>query len=50
MKKVSILFAVFMLSTGLFAQSNKEDVDLIQSIFGKEKSLAPKGISYHDLV
>src|SRR5678815_3902184 len=37
MKKVSILFAVFMLSTGLFAQSNKEDVDLIQSIFGKEK-------------
>jgi hypothetical protein len=37
MKKVSILFAVCMLSTGMFAQSNKEDVDLIQSIFGKEK-------------
>ena len=37
MKKVSILFALFMLSTGMFAQSNKEDVDLIQSIFGKEK-------------
>jgi hypothetical protein len=26
-----------MLSTSMFAQSNKEDVDLIQSIFGKEK-------------
>jgi len=37
MKRVMILSAVFMLSTGIFAQSNKEDVDLIQSIFGKEK-------------
>ena len=37
MKKVSILAVVLMLSTGMFAQSNKEDVDLIQSIFGKEK-------------
>ena len=37
MKKVSILAVVLMLSTGIFAQSNKEDVDLIQSIFGKEK-------------
>src|SRR4030095_1490910 len=37
MKKVSILFAVFMLSTGLFAQFNKEDGYLIQYIFGKEK-------------
>lgn len=27
----------FLLSTSMFAQSNKEDVDLIQSIFGKEK-------------
>jgi len=37
MKRVMILSVVFMLSTGMFAQSNKEDVDLIQSIFGKEK-------------
>ena len=37
MKRVFILSAVFMLSTGMFAQSNKEDIDLIQSIFGKEK-------------
>ena len=37
MKRVFILSAVCMLSTGMFAQSNKEDVDLIQSIFGKEK-------------
>ena len=37
MKKVFILSAVFMLSASMFAQSNKEDVDLIQSIFGKEK-------------
>ncbi|TMI64646.1 MAG: hypothetical protein E6H07_01645 [Bacteroidetes bacterium] len=37
MKRVIILSAVLMLSTCMFAQSNKEDVDLIQSIFGKEK-------------
>ena len=37
MKKVIISFAVIMLSTSMFAQSNKEDIDLIQSIFGKEK-------------
>ena len=46
MKKVSVLLAVVMLSTSMFAQSNKEDIDLIQSIFGKEK----KGIgaALHD--
>jgi len=37
MKKVNILTVVFLLSASLFAQSNKEDIDLIQSIFGKEK-------------
>ena len=37
MKKVSVLLAIVMLSTSMFAQSNKEDIDLIQSIFGKEK-------------
>src|SRR5688500_20206939 len=37
MKKVNILTVLFLLSASLFAQSNKEDIDLIQSIFGKEK-------------
>lgn len=37
MKKMT-LFAIGILFTGtLFAQSNKEDVDMIQAIFGKEK-------------
>ncbi len=36
MKKLFILFAVFA-STLTYAQSNKEDVDFIQSIYGKEK-------------
>jgi hypothetical protein len=37
MKKITILTAAFIFSAVVFAQSNKEDVDLIQSIFGKEK-------------
>src|SRR6188474_3173409 len=37
MKKVIVIAIVSLLSTSVFSQSNKEDVDLIQSIFGKEK-------------
>jgi len=37
MKKLIVIAAAFLMSAGLVAQSNKEDVDLIQSIFGKEK-------------
>ena len=37
MKKVIIMTVTVLLSANLFAQSNKEDIDLIQSIFGKEK-------------
>jgi len=37
MKKLIVLAFAFMLSACMFAQSNKEDIDLIQSIFGKEK-------------
>jgi hypothetical protein len=37
MKKVLIMAAALILTSGVFAQSNKEDIDLIQSIFGKEK-------------
>jgi Spy/CpxP family protein refolding chaperone len=37
MKKLIVIAVSFLLSAGMFAQSNKEDVDLIQSIFGKEK-------------
>ena len=36
MKKLLLLFAICF-STVAFAQSNKEDVELIQSIYGKEK-------------
>ena len=36
MKKLLILAAICF-STVAFAQSNKEDVDFIQSIYGKEK-------------
>lgn len=36
MKKLFVLLAVCV-STFTFAQSNKEDVDFIQSIYGKEK-------------
>jgi Spy/CpxP family protein refolding chaperone len=36
MKKILILLSI-CLSTAAFAQSNKEDVDFIQSIYGKEK-------------
>ncbi|HEU5291389.1 MAG TPA: hypothetical protein VFU05_12145 [Cyclobacteriaceae bacterium] len=36
MKKLLILLSI-CLSTAAFAQSNKEDVDFIQSIYGKEK-------------
>jgi hypothetical protein len=37
MKKAIILATAILLSAGMFAQSNKEDIDLIQAIFGKEK-------------
>jgi hypothetical protein len=37
MKKIIISATLFLLTGGTFAQSNKEDVDIIQSIFGKQK-------------
>jgi len=37
MKKVSILFFSLFVSGLALAQSNKEDVDIIQSVLGKEK-------------
>ena len=37
MKRLSIFLTVSMMSTVIFAQSNKEDIELIQAIFGKEK-------------
>jgi len=37
MKKLIVIAVASLLSAGMFAQSNKEDVDLIQSIFGKQK-------------
>jgi hypothetical protein len=36
MKKILLIAALFISLTG-FAQSNKEDVELIQSLYGKEK-------------
>ena len=37
MKKLIVIAVASLLSAAMFAQSNKEDVDLIQSIFGKQK-------------
>ena len=37
MKKITIFAAALLLSVGSFAQSNKEDIDIIQSVFGKQK-------------
>ena len=37
MKKLIFTAVISMLTSGLIAQSNKEDIDLIQSIFGKGK-------------
>ena len=37
MKKLMTLLLAVSLSTFVFGQSNKEDIDLIQSIYGKEK-------------
>lgn len=37
MKKLIVIAVSFLMSASMFAQSNKEDIDLIQSIFGKEK-------------
>ena len=37
MKKVSVFFISLLISGVVFAQSNKEDVDIIQSVLGKEK-------------
>jgi hypothetical protein len=37
MKKVLLILSVIALPALTFAQSNKEDIDFIQSIYGKEK-------------
>src|SRR6187549_1966821 len=37
MKKLIVIAVASLFSISIFAQSNKEDVDLIQSIFGKGK-------------
>lgn len=37
MKKIKLLFAVLLFSGIANAQSNKEDIDMIQAMFGKEK-------------
>jgi hypothetical protein len=37
MKKIMTLLLAISLTTFVFGQSNKEDIDLIQSIYGKEK-------------
>ncbi len=42
MKKILIAVALLISTLG-FAQSNKEDVDLIQSIYGKEKKAIVAG-------
>ena len=39
MKKSLIIFCLFALSGSLLAQSNKEDVDIIQAALGKEKKV-----------
>ena len=39
MKKLLTLLLAISLSTFVFSQSNKEDVDLIQSLYGKEKKV-----------
>jgi hypothetical protein len=39
MKKFLIVFCLSALSGSLFAQSNKEDVDIIQAALGKEKKV-----------
>jgi hypothetical protein len=43
MKKLTILIAAMFMSAGLLAQSNKEDIDMLQSIFGKEKKQIVSG-------
>jgi len=37
MKKISVLLFSLFISGAAFSQSNKEDVDIIQSVLGKEK-------------
>jgi hypothetical protein len=37
MKKLITMTVAFLLTTNLFAQSNKEDIDIIQGLFGKDK-------------
>jgi hypothetical protein len=37
MKKINLLFVLFFLSMGVFAQSDKEDIAMIQNMFGKAK-------------
>jgi hypothetical protein len=37
MKKPLLIVALLMLSCFVFAQSNKEEIDMFQSVFGKEK-------------
>ena len=47
MKKLNLIAVAFLLSASLFGQSNKEDIDLIQSIFGKEKKEVVQAIHDH---
>jgi hypothetical protein len=37
MKKINLFFMLFFVSTGAFAQSDKEDIAMIQNMFGKAK-------------
>lgn len=37
MKKFLMLSCAFLFSTVIFAQSNKEDIDILQSVLGKQK-------------
>ena len=37
MKKLITMTVAFLLTANLFAQSNKEDIDIIQALFGKDK-------------
>jgi len=37
MKKMLLGLLTLLFSTGLFAQSNKEDIDMIQAMYGKNK-------------
>ena len=40
MKKYILLFAASLMATFTYAQSNKEEVDLVQAAFGMDKKAA----------